>query len=364
MSAPVSNRSARLPRLAGSAPRRGLSARAAEVLRDVVDAYLRSGEPVGSHIVAEHSAGGMSAATVRVVLSELADQGLLTQPHTSAGRVPTNDGLRVYVEDLMRPRQPSARARESLDAALRAAGPTPHEIVRVASEQLSEVCELAALGRRPRLEALRLTGLNLVRLGAGRTLAVVVFDDASIRHRVLEAEHDDADLVRVQNLVSMELTGLTVAAARARLQGDLREGAGASGLDARTRELTEQSLPEDESPDEAVVVCGRTHIVERAPSTEDLGDMLRVLDDKRLLLHVLDAFAPGEGVQVRVGDDASFLGLSVCAMVAAPYFVGEQPRGTVAIVGPVRMEYARVIPLVTYTARAISGIFRGAIAAA
>ena len=348
----------------GAAPRRGLSDRAAEVLRDVVDSYLRSGEPVGSHMVAEHSACGMSSATVRVVLHELADQGLVSQPHTSAGRIPTDQGLRVYVEALMRPRQPSARAREELEAALRSAGPSPSDIVRVASEQLSESCELAALGRRPRLEALRVQGLTVLRLGPGRVLAVVMFDDASVRHRVIAADPSESDLVRVQNLVAAELAGLTLAAARARLLGELSDGDAAHGVDARARELTAQALPAAESADDVVVVCGRTHIVDRAHSAEQLGDMLRVLDDKRLLLRVLDDFARGEGVQVRVGDDALSLGLSACAVVAAPYFVGAEVGGTVAIVGPVRMEYARVIPLVTYTARAISSIFRGAPAAA
>lgn len=363
MSGPVSNRHARSPRLPATAPGRPLTARAAEVLREVVDAYLRSGEPVGSQVVAEHS-GGMSPATARVVLSELADQGLLTQPHTSAGRVPTDDGLRVYVEALMRPRPPSPRVRDELEAALRAAGPSPQSIVRAASEQLSAACELAALVRRPRLDALRIQGLSLVRLGAGRILAVVVFDDASVRQRVISADHSESEVVRAQNLVAAELVGRTLAGARARLGGEVADGESALAVDARTRSLTEQSLPAEDSPDEAVLVCGLTHIVERAETTEHLGEMLRALDDKRLLLRVLDAFTPGEGVQVRVGLDAAMLGLNVCAMVAAPYSVGDHLGGALAIVGPVRMEYARVIPLVTYTARAISSIFRGAHAAA
>lgn len=335
----------------------GLSARAAEVLREVVDCYLRSGEPVGSQLVAGQS-GGMSSATARVVLGELMEHGLLAQPHTSAGRVPTERGLRVYIEALLRPRQPSPRARDRIDSALRGAGNSPEAIVRAASERLSETCELASLVRRPRLEALHIKGLSLVALGPSRLLAVVVFDDDSLRHRVVELEYAQSDLVRVQNLFQAELSGLTLAAARARIQTEL------SDADAHTRALTESALPEGETPDEAVFVFGRTHIVERAPSAESIGDMLRILDDKRLLLRLLDDLTAADGVQVRLGCETSSLGLTACTLVAAPYLVGSEPAGTLAIVGPVRMEYARVIPLVTYTARAISGILRGATVAA
>jgi len=335
-----------------------LRPRAAEVLREVVDAYLRSGEPVGSHVIAEHAAGHMSAATARVVLSELADQGLLSQPHTSAGRVPTERGLRVYVSALMRARPPSPRARGEIDAVLRGAGPLPNDIVRAASEHLAERCELAALARRPRVDALRIEGLRLVAIGGGRVLAVAIFTDAVVRHRVLESDASPAELERVQNLFAETLAGLTVAEARDPLHGECE-----AGLDARTRALGEQALPEADPPDEAVFVCGRTHIVDRAPNPEQLGDMLRVLDDKRRLRDLLDALVGADGVQVLLGDDAAAHGLRVCSVVAAPYFVGASPGGTVGIVGPLRMEYARVIPLVTYTARAISGILRGADAA-
>ncbi len=340
-----------------------LSGRASDVLREVIDLYLSTGEPVGSQTVADAAAHTLSPATVRVVLSELADLGLLHQPHPSAGRVPTASGMRVYVDALLRPRGPSSRTRDEIDAALRDAGPSPWDIVAAASQTLSARCELTTLARRPRLETLRLRALSLLRLSPQRLLAIVVFDDASVRQRTIESDQSDAELIGVQNLFEAELAGRTLAEARTRIGPDASAADELVGVDARTRSLAAATLPDSDSAEDAVLICGRMRLVDRGVGAEHL-ELLRALEDKQLLLHLLDDLMGPEGVQVILGDEAASMGFSSCTVVAAPYFVGAQQGGTVAIVGPVRLEYARVIPLVTYTAGAISGILRAVKAAA
>jgi heat-inducible transcriptional repressor len=337
-----------------------LNARAAEVLREVIDVYLRSGEPVASQQVAGPAGAGMSAATARVLMGELTEAGYLEQPHTSAGRMPTGLGLRMYVDSLMRTRTPSPRQRDGIDTALRDAGPTPLEIVRAAARHLAETCHLAAVTRAPRLETRRLIGLRLLRLGAGRVMALLVFDDESVNHHTFASSSPDAVLERVMSMFHAEFVGLTLSASRARLKSDVE------GLDLESRELAASALAETDSDtaEQAVVVEGRTNLVECAPDGLPLGEVLRSLEDKRLLLHVLDDMLAQQGPQVVLGTESRDLGLERCTVVAAPYFVGGARAGAVALLGPLRLEYARLVPLVNYTADSISGMLRGVPSAA
>ena len=331
-----------------------LSARAAEVLREVVDAYLKTGEPVASQQVSENTSMGMSSATARVLMGELTENGYLDQPHTSAGRMPTSLGLRIYLDSLMRTRAPSARLRDGIDSALREAGPTPGDIVRAGARHLAETCHLTALSRTPRLETRRLLGLRLLRLAPDRVMALLVFDDETVHHHVLNSGSPDSVLERVMHLFHHELAGLTLAASRARLRTEVE------GLDQESRTLADSALTDVDSPEEAVLVEGRNNLVERASDPLSLSEILRSLEDKRLLLYVLDEMVAVDGPQVLLGAEAGVFGLTRCTVVAAPYFIGRQRAGALALVGPVRVEYARLVPLVNYTAGAISGMLRGA----
>jgi len=274
--------------------------------------------------------------------------------------MPTGLGLRMYVDSLMRTRTPSPRQRDGIDTALRDAGPTPLEIVRAAARHLAETCHLAAVTRAPRLETRRLIGLRLLRLGAGRVMALLVFDDESVNHHTFASSSPDAVLERVMSMFHAEFVGLTLSASRARLKSDVE------GLDLESRELAASALAETDSDtaEQAVVVEGRTNLVECAPDGLPLGEVLRSLEDKRLLLHVLDDMLAQQGPQVVLGTESRDLGLERCTVVAAPYFVGGARAGAVALLGPLRLEYARLVPLVNYTADSISGMLRGVPSAA
>lgn len=339
----------------------GISPRAARVLSGVVNGYLRTGQAVGSDATVRHGRLRISPATVRVVMGELTAVGLLAKPHASAGRVPTEAGLRLYVDHLLRPRGPSASARSALDATLQAAGGRPAEVVRAASRHLAGACTMAAVGRQPRRADAIVDRIELVPLGNQRVLAVCVFEGGEVSDRLVQLDGpvEPELLARARNLFAERWSGRPLTVVRAGLRAQI-EQAEQADPQRRLLEFGERALPDAESPDDAVVVEGRTHLLE--PVDDERLRALGALEDKRLLLHLLDGLA-ASGPTVIFGGETGRPALRDCTIVCAPYGDGRRPRGAVAILGPVRMNYSRIIPWVGYTADAISGILHATRAA-
>ena len=323
----------------------GLSLRAANVLRGVVLGYLRTGGPVGSRAAAKHGRLDVSSATVRVEMGQLGDAGLLSKPHASAGRVPTQAGFRVYVDHLMRPKQPTAAERDGLARRLRDASDEADALLKVASRQLAVACTLAAIGRRPRLDRTLVRRIQLLSLDADRLMAVLVLGDGVVRHRVVRLERgvSQVDLLRAQSLFNKRWADQPLDEVRGELRALIE---GAEGPSRQLLELTERALPDGDASD-AVIVEGRGHLLDAGAGPE----VLSALEDTRLLLSVLDEVEVGQGTSVVFSNE----GLTV---VGAAYGIDERTLGTVAIVGPLRMNYARVVPWVGYTADTISELLR------
>ncbi len=333
-------------------PAHGLSARAAGVLHGVVLGYLRTGEPVGSRSAAKHARLEVSSATVRVEMSHLGDAGLLSKPHASAGRVPTRAGFRVYVDHLMRPKRPSAEARDGLARRLKDASDDVDALLRVASRQLSAVCTLAAIGRRPRLERTTVRRIQLLSLDADRLMAVLVLGDGMVRNRVVRLERgvSQVELLRAQSLFNKRWAGRPLDDVRGELRAQIEVSEGPA---RRLLELTERVLPEGNLED-AVIVEGRGHLLDAGAGPE----VLSALEDTRLLLSVLDEVEVGQGTRVVFADEADAAAPQGLTVVGAAYGIDDRTLGTVAIVGSLRMNYARVVPWVGYTAEMISGLLR------
>ncbi len=333
----------------------GLSARAADVLRAVVAGYIRTGKPIASGAARRHGRLDVSPATVRVVMAELTAAGLLEQPHSSAGRVPTEAGLRLYVDHLLRPRAPSLPDRDALDATLRDAGDRSMALVRAASRHLAGACTVAAVGRRPRLADTVVERIELVRLDAARVLAICVLGGGEVTNRVLRVDDPaGAELDRARNLFNDRWGGQHLSAARHALRACLDDAERRADPERHLLRLGHDALPEAETPDDALVVEGRVHLIERDADPEQVTAVLTALDDKRLLLHLLDGLVD-DHPQVVFGGETGVGALRDCTLVYAPYGAG-RVRGAVAVIGPVRMNYSRIIPWVGYTAEAISGI--------
>lgn len=333
-----------------------LSPRAAGVLRGVVAGFLNSGGPVGSAAVLRSTRLAVSPATVRVVMNELTVAGLLEQPHASAGRVPTLAGLRIYLDHLMPVRSPSAEARDDLDCALRAAGDEPDALVRAASRHLATTCTRTAVGRRPRFDDARVARLELVPLGEARVLAVVLLEDGGVRDRVVRFDGGRAELQRAQNLFNGRFAGVPLSEVRARLARDLAQAEDDGDPEGSLLRLAERALPPEESIEDAVFVAGRTHLLTDGDGADRVGGVMRTLEDKQLLLQLLDDLTVPDGPRVIFGADTEVEALSGCTLVTASFGVEGRRMGAVAILGPVRMDYARIVPWVDYTAHAISGM--------
>ncbi|MCA9541404.1 MAG: heat-inducible transcription repressor HrcA, partial [Myxococcales bacterium] len=305
-----------------------------------------------------HAQLDISPATVRVVMAELTAAGLLAKPHASAGGVPTQAGFRYYVDHLLRRRAPSASDRDGLTARLLVAGTEPGALVRAASRHLAGACTVTTVGRRPRIDDVFVERLELMALDGRRALAVLLLGDGSVRNRVIDVDAplSPDELGRARGLFNARWGGHALSDVRRALRAELDACDRAGDPTARLLHVAEQALPEDESPDDALVVEGRTFLLGRADEADDISSVMRALEDKRLLLRLLDELASEDGSQVIFGEETESDTLRACAVVSAPYRVGGRCLGAVAVVGPVRMNYARIIPWVEYTAEAISGI--------
>lgn len=338
----------------------GLTARGADLLRGVVRAYLRDGEPVSSQVALREARVQVSPATVRVVLGELTHLGLLAQPHASAGRVPTAAGLRLYVDHFLRTRMPPADARGGLAAAMRDAGEEPEAWARAASRHLADTCTLTALVRRPRFDEAVVRRLDFLWLDRRRALAVLQLGDTVRHHLVAVPEGLDAEgLARAQNLFNTEWSGVPLGAVRGALRAAIE--AAAADRSERTHLLTMAARAVDlsGSAEDELAVEGRTYLVRHAESPELASTVMHTLDDTRALLSLLDELAPDAGAQVVFGAQTGLPALSACTVVGAGFGEGVG-RGAVAIIGPVRMDYARVVPWVVLTAEVLGERLRGA----
>jgi heat-inducible transcriptional repressor len=341
-----------------------LSQRAEAVLRAIILEFIRTGEPIASGAVSRTARVDVSPATIRVLMGELTEKGLLEQPHTSAGRVPTRAALEHYVARMMRTRTPSPKARRALSEAIRHPGGSPAEVVRAASRHLAQHCILTALANRPSIQRALIHRLDLVRIDGGaapgeRVLTVLQLADGSVRQQVvtLDGAVDPTALERTRNLFNEQYAGRTLLdardALRERLEAD--ERARADGLHQPALVIADRLLESDQAAEEALIVEGRTHLLTQADEGA-VAAFVRALDDKRRLLAVLDRLAREDGTQVLFGGGSSDGGLDGCTVVGAAYGASGTALGTVALIGPIRIDYARVVPLVGYAAKVISGV--------
>lgn len=329
--------------------RAALSERQAEVLRVVVSSWIGQAAPVGSETVAQLLPVPWSSATIRGTLAELAELGLVTKPHASAGRMPTEAGLRFFVSRLLGPRR---LAREEMrDLAAEVEGGDPHGLRRAASRLLSERTRQLGFVLAAPLAELEIARVSLVRLSTSRVLAVLVTREGTTLRRVVaeEGRGDQAELDRMAASLSDSLAGGTLADARARLAAESRSLRDrADRLRARAFRLALEALaaPDDEAD---VVIATRLAVLDQ-PEFQDperLRDLFRAIEARDRLIAVVDQILDPKGVTVRLGDELPDPAFRHCALVAAPYGASGTV-GALGVIGPSRMDYARVIPLVGY----------------
>lgn len=340
-----------------SPPINELTERAREIFRRVVEDYIDRGQPVGSKTLASDGALNLSPASIRSVLAELEALGLLAAPHTSAGRLPTDAGLRIFVDGMMRVAEPTDNERAQIEARLAGSGPV-EKALQQASAILSDLSGAAGMVMVPTREQ-RLAQFNLVDLGQGRALAVLVGEDGGVENRVIElgGPVTSSTLDRVSNFITARLSGRTLAEAEQAMRTEI--SAGQSQLDNASRDLVERGLAvwsadADQRP--VLIVRGAANLLDEnaLDDIERVRSLLDDLEDKQSVAALLESAREADATRIFIGSENPLFGLSGSSVIASPYRDREgRVVGVLGVIGPTRLNYARVVPMVDLTARSL-----------
>lgn len=335
-----------------------LSDRARDIFRTVVDGYVASGMPMGSKTIAAASGLNLSPASIRGVMQELEELGLLASPHTSAGRIPTERGLRLFVDGMMQVTEPSIEERVAIESRAGAGGPV-EEALAATTAALSGLSACAGLVMVPKRE-LTLRSIGFVALSPTQGMAVLVAEDGSVENRVVQlpAGMNASALIEAGNYMSATLAGLTLAEARARIDRELGEGRAA--LDAAARTLVERGIAvwsEDGTRRPVLIVRGQGRLIDTAVAADldRVRDLLDDLEGKQEVASLLDSASAGDATRIFIGAENKLFALSGSSVIARPFRgPGGRVVGVVAVIGPTRLNYARVVPMVDFTAATLA----------
>jgi heat-inducible transcriptional repressor len=340
-----------------------LTPREQRILRAIVHVYITTVEPVASRTISHRFRLDLSPATIRHVMGRLEELGYLSQPHTSAGRIPTDMGYRFYVDNLLQPphlaKEESTRIDESYQAT---SGRDVSDLLNATSQILASLTHQAALVLLPRLSSVVVAHMEFIRLRPHQVLAIFVARSGFIGNRVVELEDDlsQYELNAINRYVTSEFAGLTLTEIRAHVTRLMaQERAQYDQLLRRVMELSHKAF-QDVSPllsAGEVRIGGTAHFVDQpefAQQKERMRAVLRTLEEKEKLLGILDRCLEAEGVNVVIGAESDIEDVTECSLVTHIYKEGEQPIGVVGILGPKRMEYPRMMSIVEYTANVLT----------
>jgi heat-inducible transcriptional repressor len=345
-----------------ASPLSALDARSREIFRELVESYLGDGEPVGSRTLAQNGRTGLSSASIRNTLADLAAMGLLTSPHVSAGRLPTQAGLRLFVDGLLQIGDLVQNEQRDIDARVQAKGATLDQALTEASSLLSGLAGGAGLVLAP-VQKSALRHVEFVSISSVQTLAVLVYEDGSVENRLMSAPPGatPAALSEAGNYLSSRLKGRTLEEARAEI---LREiSSHASALDEAAEGLITKGLADwagGASEERTLIVRGRSNLLGAVEADIDLERIRYLFDDlerKKEMVALMDQAREAPGVKIFIGSENALFSLSGSSVIVAPYMDSERRIiGALGVIGPTRINYARVIPMVDYTARAVGHV--------
>ena len=343
-----------------------LDARAREIFREIVESYLTTGEPVGSRTLSKLGGVSLSPASIRNTMADLTALGLIDAPHAMAGRRPTQAGLRFFVDSLLQLGDVPEHEKREIDDRIAHAGGNPQDVMGAASELLSGLAGGAGLVMTPERDA-PVRHAEIVSVAPGQALLVLVFEDNQVENRLIATPPDlpPSTLVEAANYLNARFKGKTLGEARADA-GDMLARDRAA-LDQAAAKLIESGLVEwsgeDPTMGRALIVRGRANLLQDAEAVADLERARRLFDDlekTRELIQVLDLAKAGDAVRVFIGSENPLFSLSGSSLIVAPYMNAERRVvGALGVIGPTRLNYARVIPVVDYTARIVGRVLDG-----
>ncbi|MGC3980100.1 MAG: heat-inducible transcriptional repressor HrcA [Steroidobacteraceae bacterium] len=334
-----------------------LNDRAQQLLRILVEQYIRDGQPVGSRSLSRESGMSLSSATIRNVMADLEEQGFVASPHTSAGRVPTDKGYRFFVDMLLKVRPLENEAVQIIHRGLTSYGDDPKTLVASASRMLSSITQLAGVVTLPRQGHIELSQIEFMPLSDQRVLAVLVTNGREVQNRIVQLDraYNSDELRRAANYLNQEFAGRDLNNVREQLVAQLkqtREHLNQGMLDAI--KLAQQVVaPTETAPAMQYVMAGETNLMGFAElsNVEKLRKLFEAFNQQRDILHLLDQSLRADGVQIFIGQESGHTILDDCSVVTAPYTIDKEVVGVLGVIGPTRMAYERVIPIVDLTAK-------------
>ncbi len=334
----------------------GMGERPREVFRHLVEAYLTSGEPVGSRTLSQRLPVQLSPASIRNVMADLEAMGLLYAPHTSAGRVPTEKGLRLFVDGLLEIGQLAPDERVAIEARINGSGRGIEEVLTQATSLLSGLSRCAGLVVAAKQDA-ALKHVEFVAVAPGKALVVIVGDDGQVENRLIDTPMGlpASALVEASNYLNARLRGRTLEDARAAILTELEDERAA--LDALTAKIVAEGLATLAGPEKVLIVRGTSHLLDTVEAQIDLERVRTLFDDierKADLIRLLELAREGDGVRIFIGSENRLFSLSGSSIVAAPYANAQgKVVGVIGVLGPTRLNYGRIIPMVDHTAKVI-----------
>jgi heat-inducible transcriptional repressor len=331
-----------------------LDARARQLLRTLISQHIRDGEPVGSRTLAKRSGLDVSPATIRNIMSDLEEIGLVAAPHASAGRIPTPQGYRVFVDSLLRMKPLQDEEVSRLRAQLPAGGGT-QALLSNTSELLSAMSQFVGVVTVPQRGQFAFRHIDFVPLDAGRVLVILVFTDNEVQNRIITPRraYTPAELEQTANYLNAHFAGRPLAEIRAALLRDLRDTRSEmERLLSAAVELSEHALGEAPGPSDDMLLAGQTRLmgVQELSDLDRLRDLFDAFARKREILQLLERTIHAQGVRVFIGEETGLATLDGCTVVTAPYAAQGRVLGVLGVIGPTRMAYDRVIPMVQATA--------------
>lgn len=332
------------------------SDRAQHLLRVLIQRYIIEGTPIGSRTLSRDSGLDLSPATIRNVMSDLEDMGLVAAPHTSAGRVPTPKGYRLFVDTLVRFRPPKGGEIRKFEEQLLDKQDDTKALLSTASSLLSDITSLAGVVTVPRGQHATLRQIEFLPLSENRILTILVINDREVQNKILHAERDysASELQQAANFINTHYAGIDLDSVRARILEDLDETRNSMNQAMHDIIAVAHSVVDGAvDPDEGFVLAGETNLmgIAELSDVETLKRLFDAFSQKRLILDLLDRSVSADGVQVFIGEESGYRILDDCSVVAAPYHVDDDTIGVLGVIGPTRMAYDRVVPIVDITAR-------------
>ena len=336
---------------------RALNERSQAILKSIIDAYMETGAPVGSRTISDRLGLNLSPATIRGIMAELEGAGLLAAPHTSAGRLPTQQGLRFYIDGLMEVGGLSEDDRRQIELRCRAEGQSIEKIYESAGSVLSGLSSAVSLVVAPKADK-PLKQIQFVKLDAARILIILVMQDGLVENRIMEMQADvpAGALVAAANYLNDRVVGRTISEARGAVFREIE--AQAAQLDAITADLVKRgiALPPADEFGGHLIVRGQSRLLEDVRAIEDLEKarlLLSILEEQKTVSKLLESMQQADGIEIFIGTENRMFEHSGWSMILSPYRGGAEQRivGAIGVIGPARLNYSRIIPIVDYTAK-------------